>query len=74
MTNFTNGIYAGRIGTHWLYYGGRIMAERLYYEFIDMDFMDYEEQYESDIAFINGLIDALGDTGARDFLREYTSQ
>ena len=48
------------------------MAERLYWEFVDMDYMDYEDSYESDIQFINTLLEVLGESGARDFLREYT--
>lgn len=36
----------------------------------DMDFMDYEETYESDIAFIQALIDAIGDKDALSVLRE----
>lgn len=46
------------------------MKEQLYYEFCDMDCMDYSEQYEADIAFIGALIEAIGTDGARAVLRE----
>ena len=44
------------------------MAEKLYYEFIDMDFMDYAEDYESDIAFINTLLCEIGEADTRKVL------
>ena len=36
----------------------------------DMDFMDYEETFDNDIAFIQALIDAIGDKDALSVLRE----
>ena len=48
------------------------MSEQLYYECMDLDFMDYADTYEADIAFIDALIEAVGVTTARAVLREMT--
>ena len=46
------------------------MAEELYFEMVDMDFMDYAEDYERDIAFIGALVEAIGKDDARAVLRD----
>lgn len=46
-------------------------AVELYHSFFDLDFMDYTETAENDILFCAGLIDALGEDGARAFLYQY---
>lgn len=45
-------------------------AKKLYLEVIDLDFLDYEETRESDILFIAGLIDAIGEADTRKVLKE----
>lgn len=45
-------------------------AKKLYFEVIDLDFMDYEETTENDLLFIAGLIDAIGEADARKVLKE----
>ena len=45
-------------------------AKQLYLESIDFDFADYEETKESDILFIAGLIDAIGEADTRKVLKE----
>lgn len=46
-------------------------AIKLYRDFFDLDFNDYAETAENDIQFCAGLIDALGEDGARAFLYQY---
>lgn len=46
-------------------------AIELYRAFHDLDFEDYAETAENDILFCAGLIDALGEDGARAFLYQY---
>lgn len=46
-------------------------ATQLYYEFIDLDFIDYQDTKETDIAFIQALIDCYGVTDARQILKNY---
>ena len=46
------------------------MAEKLYFEMVDMDYMDYEDTYERDIQFIEALVEAVGIDTARAVLRE----
>ena len=48
------------------------MAHDLYYEFMDMDNMDYAETYEQDIAFIEALVEAIGYNATRNVLKEMT--
>lgn len=47
------------------------MAEALliYKECLDFDFMDYSDTMDADISYILELIDALGITAAREYLR-----
>lgn len=46
-------------------------ATQLYYEFIDLDFIDYQDTKDSDILFIQSLIDCYGVTDARQILKNY---
>ena len=46
-------------------------ATQLYYEFIDLDYMDYQDTKDSDILFIKSLIDCYGVTDARQILKNY---
>lgn len=46
-------------------------ALEIYNLFIDMDFMDYVEQLESDLQFIQSLLDTLGERDTISFLRAY---
>lgn len=46
-------------------------ATQLYYEFIDLDFIDYQDTKENDITFIQALIDCYGVTDARQILKNY---
>ena len=45
-------------------------AQQIYDELKDMDYLDYSEQYESDIAFIQSVIDQHGATAALDKLMD----
>lgn len=45
-------------------------AIKLYEEFMDLDFLDYEETFEKDIAFVQALIDELGIIAARNYLAQ----
>ena len=47
------------------------MAQKLYFEFIDLDFLDYSESYENDLQFIQTIIDAYGVQDARQILKSY---
>lgn len=47
------------------------MATIIYDELCDLDFMDYEEHKESDLDFIQALIDEIGTTAARNYLLAY---
>ena len=47
------------------------MAELIYEELKDMDYLDYYDTYESDIQFIRTLIEEVGEAGAREYLRQY---
>ena len=44
-------------------------AQALYYLFMDLDFMDYSETYESDILFITTLIQEIGYRNAKATLQ-----
>lgn len=46
-------------------------ATQLYYEFIDLDLMDYQDTKDSDILFIQSLIDCYGVTDTRQILKNY---
>lgn len=48
-----------------------LTAIRLYNDFLDMDFMDYIEDFEEDIAFIASLVAEMGEEGARAYLTQY---
>ena len=50
------------------------MAEKIYQELCDMDFMDYTEDRESDIDFINQVINLYGVTDGREILKAYFEQ
>lgn len=47
------------------------MAELIYEELKDLDYLDYMDTYESDIQFIRTLIEEVGEAGAREFLAQY---
>lgn len=47
------------------------MANAIYNELCDLDFMDYEEHKESDLDFIQALIDEMGAAAARNYLLAY---
>lgn len=46
-------------------------ALKLYYEFIDLDFMDYNDTINQDIKLIQSIIDLYGVTDARIILKNY---
>jgi hypothetical protein len=46
-------------------------AMEIYNDFCDMDYMDYSEQFEQDIQFINTLLQELGEADTRKFLTQY---
>ena len=45
-------------------------AYEIYDLFCDMDFMDYEETRESDVLFIQTLLDTIGERDTISVLRE----
>lgn len=49
------------------------MAQKIYNELCDLDFMDYTESIESDLDFIQALIDEIGAVNARAYLLDYFS-
>lgn len=46
------------------------MALVLYKEFMDMDYMDYSEHFEADLAFISALIESIGVNDTRKVLKQ----
>ena len=46
-------------------------AINLYNELCDLDFMDYNDSYDSDISFIKSVIECYGVKDARQILKEY---
>lgn len=42
----------------------------IYNEFKDMDYFDYAESYENDLQFIQSLIDEIGISDTRKYLRQ----
>lgn len=46
----------------------REIAARIYDDYKDMDCLDYEEHYESDLAFLTALVENIGERATRAFL------
>ena len=47
------------------------MASKIYEMFSDMDKDDYSSTYESDLCFIQALIDEIGVKATVDYLKQY---
>lgn len=46
-------------------------ATKLYYELIDLDFMDYADTLQNDLDFIKTFIDLYGYNDAKQILKAY---
>lgn len=52
----------------------RQLALELYNECLDMDFLDYTETMEKDIAFLENLIQEIGIDNTRKYINEFLNQ